>query len=170
MSDSLRPHGLQHSRPLSLTIFWNLSKFMSIASVMPSSDALFSFCPQSLPASGIFPTSQLFSSGGQNNGTSALASVLPMSIQGWSPCFPGDYQESSPAPQFEGINSSMLCLLYGPALTTVCDHWEDHSLDYKDICLQSNVSAFQHTMFVIAFCQEAIVFWFHGCSHPPQWF
>ena len=37
------------------------------------------------------------------------------------------------------------CLLYSPALTTVRDHWEDHSLNYTDLCWQSNVSAFQHT-------------------------
>ena len=38
--------------------------------------------------------------------------------------------ESSPVPQFEGINSLAFCLLYSPALTTMHDHWEDHSLDY----------------------------------------
>ena len=36
------------------------------------------------------------------------------------------------------------CLLYGPSLTSIHDHWEDHSLDYMDLCQQSNVSAFQH--------------------------
>ena len=41
-----------------------------------------------------------------------------------------DSQESSPAQPFKSINSSTLCLLYGPALTTLCDHWEDRSLDY----------------------------------------
>ena len=40
----------------------------------------------------------------------------------------------------------MFCLLYGPAFTTIHDHWEDHSLDYMDVCQQSNVSAFQHTV------------------------
>ena len=44
-----------------------------------------SFCPQSLPASGFFPMSRLFASGGQRIGTSASASVLPMNIQGWFP-------------------------------------------------------------------------------------
>ena len=39
-----------------------------------------------------------------------------------------------------------LCLLYGSTLTTVRDHWEDHILDYLDLCQQSNVSAFQHTV------------------------
>ena len=55
--------------------------------------------------------------------------------------------------QFEGINSLVLCLLYSPALITICDHWEDHSPCHTDLCQQSNVSAFQHTVyrFVIAF-------------------
>ena len=44
-----------------------------------------------------------------------------------------------------------LCLLYGTALTTVCDRWEDHILDYTDLYKKSNVSAFQCTKFVIAF-------------------
>ena len=57
-------------------------------------------------------------------------------------------QEPSPALQFQSINSLVLCLLYGPALTTVCDHREDHNLDYVDLCQQSNVSAFQHTVYV----------------------
>ena len=43
--------------------------------------------------------------------------------------------------QFFGVS-----FLYGPALTTVHDHWEDHSLNYTDLCRQSNVSAFQHTV------------------------
>ena len=63
----------------------------------------------------------------------------------WSPCCPRDSQESSPAPQFKGIDSSAFCLLYGPALTTLRDHWEDHCLDYMDLCQQSNLSALQPT-------------------------
>ena len=43
---------------------------------------------------------------------------------------PRDSQESSPAPQLETINSSAVCLLYGPALTNLRDYWEDLSLDY----------------------------------------
>ena len=50
-----------------------------------SSVVPFSFCPQSFPASGSFPMSQLFTSGGQRIGVSALASVLPMNTQDWSP-------------------------------------------------------------------------------------
>ena len=55
-------------------------------------------------------------------------------------------QESSPAPQFEGISSLAFCLLYRTALTTVRDSWEDDSLDSTDLCQQSNVSAFHHTV------------------------
>ena len=40
----------------------------------------------------------------------------------------------------------VLCLLYSPALTTIHEHWEDHSLDYMDLCHQSNVFVFQHFM------------------------
>ena len=72
---------------LSLTISQSLPKFTFIALVMwwshPSSDALFSSCPQSFPALGTFPMSRLFTSDDQNTGASA--SVLPVSIQGWSP-------------------------------------------------------------------------------------
>ena len=67
----------------------SLLKLMSIELVMPSSHLIlcvaFSSCPQSLPASGSFPRSQFFASGGQSIGVSASASVLPMNIQDWSP-------------------------------------------------------------------------------------
>ena len=48
----------------------------------------------------------------------------------WSLCCPGDSQESSLALQFEGINSSVLSLLYGPILISIRDYWENHSFDY----------------------------------------
>ena len=80
-----------------------------------SSVVPFSSCLQSLPASGSFPMSQLFTWGGQSTGASALASCLPKKSQGWSsewlvgsPCSPRDSQESSPTPQFKSINSSVL--------------------------------------------------------------
>ena len=74
----------------SFTVFWSLLKLMSIESVMPSSDLILCHpfsCPQSFPASGSFPVSQLFTSGGQSIGASA--SVLSMNIQdrfplGWT--------------------------------------------------------------------------------------
>ena len=73
---------------LSLTISWSLPKLISIVSVMPSSHLIwcfFSFCPRSFPASGTSPMSHLFTSDNQNTGALALASVLPMNIQGLSP-------------------------------------------------------------------------------------
>ena len=60
---------------------WPLSQWCYLT--ISSSAALFSFCLQSFPASGSFPVSQFFASGGQSIGVSA--SVLPMNIQGWFP-------------------------------------------------------------------------------------
>ena len=83
MSDSLRPHALQHARPpLSITNFWSSLRLTSTESVMPSSHLTsvvpVSSCPQSFPVSGSFQMSQLFASGGQSTGVSASTSVLPM--------------------------------------------------------------------------------------------
>ena len=118
LSDSLQPHELQHTRPpypssspkicpSSCPLHWWCHPAIA------SSDTL--FCPQSFPASGPFPMSWLFASDDQNTGVSTSASVLPTSFQGWfplrltgwSPCSPTDSQESSPASQIKGINSSM---------------------------------------------------------------
>ena len=96
----------------------------------------FSSCPQSFPASGYFPMSQLFTSGGQSTGVSALASVLPKNTQDWSPlrrtgspCSPRDSQESWPTLQFKSINSSALSFLHSPTLTSIHEPWKNHSLD-----------------------------------------
>ena len=74
---------------LSITNSWSLPKLMAIESVMPSNHLIlcrpFSSCPQSFPASGSFPMSQLFESGGRSIGVSASASVLSMNIQDWFP-------------------------------------------------------------------------------------
>ena len=59
-----------------------------------------------------------------------------------SPCSPRDSQESSPTPQFKSINSLALSFLHSPTLTSIHDHWKNHSLDQMDLCWQSNVSAF----------------------------
>ena len=73
-----------HQASLSFTISWSLLKLMSIESVMPSNHLIlccpFSSCLQSFPASGSFPVSQFFTSGGQSIVAWASASVLPMSI------------------------------------------------------------------------------------------
>ena len=106
---------------------------------------------QSFPASGSFPMSWLFTSGSQNIGASASASVLPMNIQD---CFPSrltgvlsllnkGLSRVFSTTVFElSINSSVLSFLYGPALTPVHDYWKNHSLNYTDLCRQGDVSAF----------------------------
>ena len=59
-----------------------------------------------------------------------------------SPCSPRDSQESSPTPQLKSINSSPLSLLYSPTLTSIHDHWKNHSLGQTDLCWQSNTLLF----------------------------
>ena len=54
--------------------------------------------------------------------------------------------ESSPASQFESINSSMLSLLYGPVLTSTHDYWKNYSFDCMDLCQQTDGSVFQNTV------------------------
>ena len=52
-----------------------------------------------------------------------------MNIQDWFLCSPRDSQESSPTPQFKSTSSSVLSLLHSPTLTSIHDHWKNHSLD-----------------------------------------
>ena len=147
MSNSLRPHGLQHARllcpspsPRACSNSYPLGQWCHptiSSSVVPFSSHL-----QSSPASESLPMSQFFASGGQSTGASALAAVLLMNIQGWFPLgLTGlislqsrDSQESSLAPQLETINSWALSLLYGPTLTSVHNYWKNHSFDYTDLC------------------------------------
>ena len=121
VSDSLRPHESQHTRPPCPSptpgVYPNPcpSSWWCHPAISSSVVPFFS-CPQSLPASGSFPMSQLFTWDGQSIGVSALASVLPMNTQDWSPLGwlvgspygPRDSQESSPTPQFKSINPSVL--------------------------------------------------------------
>ena len=90
VSDSLRACESQHARPPCPSptpgVYSNScpsSRWYHPA--ISSSVTLFSSCPQSLPASGSFPMSQLFAWGGQSIGVSASASVFPMNTQDWSP-------------------------------------------------------------------------------------
>ena len=90
VSDSLRPHGLQHSRPPCLSPTPGVHPNSCPSSrwyhpAISSSVIPFSSCPQSLPASESFPMSQLFTGGGQSTGVSALASFLPKNTQDQSP-------------------------------------------------------------------------------------
>ena len=142
VSDSLWPHGPQHARPpcpsptpevyphscpLSRWCHWTIS-----SSVLP-----FTSCPQSFPASRTFQMSQLFTSGGQNIGVSALTSVLLMNTQDWSPLGWTVWISL----QFKGLsrvfsNTTVLkhkffcaSFLHRPTLTSTHDYWKNHSFD-----------------------------------------
>ena len=134
VSDSLRPHESQHTRPPcpSPTPEVHLNSCPSSRWCHPaisSSVVPFFFCPQTVPALGSFPMSQLFTWGGLSTGVLASASFLPKESQGWSPWSASDSQESSPTPQLKSINSSVLSLLHSPTLTSIHDHRKNHSLD-----------------------------------------
>ena len=125
---------------LSSPISWSLLKFMSVESIMPSNHLIlccpFSSYPQSFPASGSFPMNQLFASSGQRIGISA--SAFPMNEYSGLVSFRTDWfglltvqrdlEESSPAPQYKSVSSSVLRLLCDPALTSVHDYWKNHGL------------------------------------------
>ena len=90
MSDSFQPHESQHTRPPCLSptpgVYSNSCPSSWWCHPAISSSVIpFSSCPHSLPASGSFPMSQLFTWGGPSIGVSASASILPMNIQGWFP-------------------------------------------------------------------------------------
>ena len=88
VSDSLRPHESQHTRPPCPSPTPGVHSDARPSSrwchpAISSSVVPFSSCPQSLPASESFPMSQLFTWGGQSTGVSASASFLPKNTQGW---------------------------------------------------------------------------------------
>ena len=131
LSDSLRPHEPQHARlpcpSLSPRICSNwCSLHWWCHLTISSSVTPFSSCPQYFPGSGSFAMSWLFASSGQSIRVSAL--VFPINIQGWfslgwtgfiSLLSKGLSKESSPAPQFENIHSSVASLLYSLTLISI---------------------------------------------------
>ena len=142
MSDSLRPHESQHARPSCQSPTPGVHSDSCPSSqwchpAISSSVVPFSSCPQSLPASESIPMSQLFTWGGQTTGVSALAPFLPKNTQGWSPLeWTGwiSLQSKGLSRVFSNItlqkiNSSALSFLHSPALTSIHDHWKNHSLD-----------------------------------------
>ena len=158
MSSSLEPHGLQHTKlscpSLSLEfaqthVHWVGDPTIS-SSVVP-----FSSCPQSFPASGSFPMSQLFASGGQNIGVSASALVLAVNTQDWFPlALTGltSVQSKGLSRVFSSTTVqrhqffSTQAFFYCATLTSMHDHRKNHSLDQMDFCWQSNISAFQYAI------------------------
>jgi len=123
VSGSLQPHGLQHARPPCPSptpeVCPDSRPLHQWCHPATSSSVALFFFPPSFPASETFPMSQLFDQ---------MTKILELQLQhqsfqwvfrvdfskdrlAWSPWCPRDFEESSPAPQFEGINSSVLCLL-----------------------------------------------------------
>ena len=137
---------------LSITNSQSSLRLMSIEPIMPCSHLI--LCCPLLLLSPIPPSIRVFS----NESTLHMrwpkywsfsknprADLLLNGLVG-SPCSPRDSQQSSPTPQFKSINSSVLSFLHSPTLTSIHDHWKNHSLDYMDLCWQSNVSAFQYAI------------------------
>ena len=128
---------------LSITSSWSLLKPMSIELVMPSNHII--LCRPLLLLPPIPPSIRVFSNESAlhirwpkywsfsfnispSNEHPGLISFRMDWLVG-SPCSPGDSRESSPTPHFKSINSSALSFLYSPALTSIHDHWKNHSLD-----------------------------------------
>ena len=142
VSDSLRPHGLQHSRSPcpsptsrvysnSCPLSWWCHPTISF-SVVPFSSHL-----QSFPPSGSFQMSQLFTSGSQSIGVSVSASVLPMNTQDWSPLgWTGWISLQSKGLSRVFSNTTVqkhqffsAQLFYSSTLISIHDYWKNHSFD-----------------------------------------
>ena len=143
MSDSLRPHGLQHTRlpcpsPSPRACSNSCPSSWWCHSTILSSVAHFSSCLQSFPASGSFLMSWLFASGGQSIGASAAASVLPMNLQDWFPLgLTGliSLKSKGPSRAFSDTTLQKYQLfgtkpsLWSNSHTHRCDYWKNHSFD-----------------------------------------
>ena len=141
MYNSLWPHELQHTRAPcpSLTPRFHPNPCLLSQWCHPTisfSVIPFSSCSQSFPASGSFQLSPLCASGGQSVGVSASKSVLPKNTQDWSLGWTGwiSLQSKGLSRVFSNTtvqkrNSSALSFLHSPTLTSIHDHWKNHSLD-----------------------------------------
>ena len=124
----------------------SLLQLVSVESVMPFNQLI--LCHPFLLLPSIFPSIRVFSnesvlhirwpkygSFSFSISPSTEYSVLisfRLYLQGVSPCSLKDSQVPSATPQFKSINSSVLSFLYSPTLTSIHDHWENHSFDYVD--------------------------------------
>ena len=150
MFNSLRTHGLQHARLPCLSPTpgaYSCPSSQWCHPTISSSVIPFSSHLQSFPASGAFPMSQFFPSGGQSIGVSASASVFPMNIQDWFPLGRTGWislQSKGLSKVFsntivQSINSLALSFLYSPTLTSICDYWKNHSFVGKVMSLLFNM-------------------------------
>ena len=161
MSNSLRPHELQHARLLCpseslvwLPDVWSNSRPLRqwCHPTISSSVAPFSYYPQSFPASGSFPMSRIFTSGGRSTGASASTSVLPMNIQGWFPLglvdlfgVQGTLKSLLQNHSWKVSISLALSLLYGPTLTSLHDYWKNSNYHYIYLYQQSDLTLYIHS-------------------------
>ena len=140
LSDSLWPHGQQHTRPPCPSpaprVYSNSHPLSPMVAMQPT-HPLLSPSPIAFPVSGSLQMSQFFESGGQTIGVSASTSVLPINIQDRFPlgltCLIS-FQSKGLSRLFsnttvQSINSLVLSFPYGPTLTSIHDHWKNHSLD-----------------------------------------
>ena len=170
MSDSLRPTAAGQAS-LSIPNSWTLLKLMSIESVMPTnhlilchplllqtsifpSISVFSFSLFDLLfffyftlfyftiLYKFFTSGKYWSSSFSISPSNEYSGLIPFRIGWFDLLAVQGTLKSLLQSQFNGISSSALSFLYSPTLTTIHDYWKNHSLDYTDICWQSNVSAF----------------------------
>ena len=134
---------------MSFTVSQSLLKLCPLSQwchpTISSSVIPFSSCLQSFPASGSFPVSQFFESGGHSIEASASASVLPVNIQGWFPLgLTGLISLLSKGIsklflQHHSLKASILwcsAFFYCPTLTTICDYWKNQldTMNYVYLC------------------------------------
>ena len=123
---------------MSWFLFFTISRSMSIELAMPPNHLI--LCHSLLLLLPIFPSIRVFISESVLHSRWPKYWSLSFSPSNecwkdwllWSPWSPRDSQESSPTPQFKSISSLALSFLYSPALTSIHDHWENHSLDSMD--------------------------------------
>ena len=153
------PWTIAHQFPLSSTISLSLLKFMSIESVMPSNHLILCFCPQFFPASGSFPVSQLFASGGQSSGASATASVLPVNIQDWFPLgWTGwiSFQSKGLSRVFSNTTvekhqfwASAFFMCEPSTLACIHDYWRNHSFEDRFVTMRKTIKEEVHIFLFI---------------------
>ena len=125
---------------LSITISWSSLKLTSIESVMPPSHLILYrplfLLPPIPPSSRVFSDESTLRMRWPKYWSFSFSIIPSKEHPGLisfrmvgSPCSPRDSQESSPTPQFKTINSLALSLLHSPTLTSIHDHWKNHSLD-----------------------------------------
>ena len=145
----MTPWTAPYQASLSFTISWSLLILMSIESLMPSNHLI--LCRPLLLLPSIFPSIRVFSNEDEKHWSFSFSvshfnehsGLISFKINWFDLLAVQETLESSPAPQFESISSSVLSLLYSPTLTFICDYWKNHSLD---LCRQSDVPAFSYAV------------------------